>query len=77
MSTKVITRLNPPYDTGRVKIGLTYFPVQRHVPDGDMSRLQTALLTLAPGPRSLANVSPLEGVVVRFRGLVRAVRGLP
>lgn len=50
------TRSLPPYDTGKVKIGLTHIPRQQYRSDPDMERLQHALLSSAPGPRSV--VSP-------------------
>lgn len=63
----------PPYDTGKVQIGLLYIPRQRELPDADMSRLQTALLATAPGPRSLPHDMPFEAVVERIRNIVRAL----
>lgn len=52
------TRLHPPYDTGKVKIGLAYFPVQQGPLSADMFRLQTALL----GPRVSIRVTWFERV---------------
>lgn len=69
----VCVRSVPPFDTGKVKIGLMYIPRQVNHPDADMCRLQTALLATAPGPRSLPNVGPFEAAVERLRNLVRAL----
>ena len=52
-------RLVPPYDNGRVKIGLAYVHYQVWRPGSDMYRLQSALL----GPRSTIHVTWFE----RFR----------
>ena len=57
-------RLHPPYDTGKVRIGWCYFPVQRNLLDADMYRLQTALL----GPRSSIRTTALERLAYRLRG---------
>lgn len=46
---KVILREHPPYDTGKVRIGLAYFPTQPLYIDRDMYRVQSAFL----GPRSV------------------------
>ena len=36
--------MQTPYDTGKVKIGLTYEPPPRYDPDPDMERLQRSLI---------------------------------
>lgn len=49
-------RINPPYDTGKVKIGLLYIP-PAPVNDRHMDRVQTALLAPAP---SIVRANRLE-----------------
>lgn len=70
---RVPGRVTPPYDTGKVQIGLLYIPRQRELPDADMNRLQTVLLASAPGPRSLPHDTPFAAVVARIRNIVRAL----
>ncbi len=41
-------RVNPPYDTGKVKIGWAYTPRPPLYNDRDADRLQTALLNTTP-----------------------------
>lgn len=49
MSTKPVSvRSVPPYDTGRVRIGLTYVPRYRWQPDADDEFVQSALLGRGP-----------------------------
>ena len=43
-SGKSISRAHPPYDTGKVKIGLCYSPLSTWSPGRDAYRLQSALL---------------------------------
>jgi len=49
-STKPILRPTPPFDTGKVKIGLAYVPVQSWSPGRDAYRLQSALLASSGTP---------------------------
>lgn len=60
--SKPVLRLHPPYDTGRVKIGLAFAPVQQGPLDADMHLLQTALL----GPRSSIRTTLFERLVHRL-----------
>lgn len=46
----VSVRSVPPFDTGRVQIGLLYIPRYRWEPDSDDVLLQSALLTRGPRP---------------------------
>lgn len=48
-----IVRVSTPFDTGKVKVGLCYFPVQSWSPGRDMYTLQTALL----GSRSVVRLT--------------------
>ena len=53
-----MARSTVPYDTGKVQIGLLYFPKQSWSPSRDAFNLQTALLCTteqASIPRRLAN----------------------
>ena len=68
---KPAARSIPPYDTGKVRIGLVFFPVQRGPLCADMHRLQTALLR--PGSRSVAPVSRFDAVLYRFRNILNAL----
>ena len=55
-----MARSTVPYDTGKVQIGLLYFPKQSWSPSRDAFNLQTALLCSsteqASVPRRLANL---------------------
>ena len=64
--SKPVLRLHPPYDTGRVKIGLAFAPVQQGPLDADMHLLQTALL----GPRSSIRTTFFERLVHRLAALL-------
>lgn len=48
--SKPIQRLTPPFDTGKVKIGLAHVPVQSWSPGRDAYRLQSALLASSGTP---------------------------
>ena len=50
-----VGRSVPPYDTGKVKIGLAYVPTQPWSPSRDAYNLQTALLSRAPGRGPVAS----------------------
>lgn len=50
-----VGRPTPPYDTGKVKIGLTYVPAQPWSPSRDAYNLQTALLSRAEGRGPVAS----------------------
>ena len=50
-----VGRLTPPYDTGKVKIGLLYVPTQPWSPGRDSYDLQTALLSKARGRGPVAS----------------------
>jgi hypothetical protein len=58
-------RPTPPYDTGKVKIGLAYVPSQLWFPSRDAYNLQTALLSpvRGRGPRSIRLFAFLKGYV--------------
>jgi hypothetical protein len=60
-----VGRPTPPYDTGKVKIGLAYVPSQPWSPSRDAYNLQTALLSPARGrgPRSIRLFAFLKGFV--------------
>jgi hypothetical protein len=60
-----VGRSVPPYDTGKVKIGLAYVPAQPWSPSRDAYNLQTALLSPARGrgPRSIRLFAFLKGFV--------------
>ena len=60
--SKPVLRLRPPYDNGKVKIGLAFYPVQQGPLDADMHLLQTALL----GPRSSIRTTLFERLVHRL-----------
>lgn len=49
-----VSRPTPPYDTGKVKIGLAYVPAQPWSPSRDAYNLQTALLSRAEGRSPVA-----------------------
>ena len=68
---KPAARSIPPYDTGKVRIGLVFFPVQRGPLCEDMHRLQTALL--CSGSHSVAPVSRFDAVLYRFRNILTAL----
>ena len=59
-------RLVPPYDNGKVKIGLAYVLYQSWRPSRDMYDLQTALL----GPRSSIRTTWPERFVHRLSNLL-------
>lgn len=67
------TRLRTPYDTGKVKIGLLYTPRPRYPSDPDMERLQHALLSSAPGPRSVVSPTLPQLLVDWVRQIVRGL----
>lgn len=48
-SMSTVRRSVPPYDTGKVKIGLAYIPTQPWSPGRDSYDLQTALLSPVRG----------------------------
>ena len=60
-----VGRPTPPYDTGKVKIGLAYVPAQPWSPSRDAYNLQTALLSRARGrgPVSIRLFAFLKGFV--------------
>jgi hypothetical protein len=60
-----MSRPTPPYDTGKVKIGLAYVPAQPWSPSRDAYNLQTALLSRSPGrgPVSIRLFAFLKGFV--------------
>ena len=60
-----VRRSVPPYDTGKVKIGLAYVPSQPWSPSRDAYNLQTALLSPARGrgPVSTRLFAFLKGYV--------------
>lgn len=64
--SKPVLRLRPPYDNGKVKIGLAFYPVQQGPLDADMHLLQTALL----GPRSSVRTTLSERLVHRLSALL-------
>ena len=64
--SKPVLRLRPPYDNGKVKIGLAFYPVQQGPLDADMHLLQTALL----GPRSSIRITLSERLVHRLSALL-------
>ena len=51
----VLRRPTPPYDTGKVKIGLAYVPAQTWSPSRDAYNLQTALLSQSKGRGPIAS----------------------
>ena len=61
----LLPRPTPPYDTGKVKIGLAYSPAQPWSPSRDAYNLQTALLSPARGrgPVSIRLFAFLKGFV--------------
>jgi hypothetical protein len=60
-----MSRPTPPYDTGKVKIGIAYVPTQPWSPSRDAYNLQTALLSRARGrgPVSIRLFAFLKGFV--------------
>jgi hypothetical protein len=60
-----LQRPTPPYDTGKVKIGLCYIQTQPWSPSRDAYNLQTALLSPARGrgPVSIRLFAFLKGFV--------------
>jgi hypothetical protein len=58
-------RPTPPYDTGKVKIGLAYVPSQPWSPSRDAYNLQTALLSpvRGRGPKASFLFGFLKGYV--------------
>jgi len=60
-----VGRSVPPYDTGKVKIGLAYIPSQPWSPSRDAYNLQTALLSPARGrgPKATLLFGFLKGYV--------------
>jgi hypothetical protein len=60
-----VGRSVPPYDTGKVKIGLAYVPAQPWSPSRDAYNLQTALLSpvRGRGPVSTRLFAFLKGFV--------------
>jgi hypothetical protein len=60
-----VRRSVPPYNTGKVLIGLAYVPAQPWFPSRDAYNLQTALLSSARGrgPRSIRLFAFLRGFV--------------
>lgn len=60
----VVVRSVPPYDTGKVKIGLAYIPRQKSVSDPDLDWLQGVLLS---GSRSVVRGTWWEEAGRRFR----------
>lgn len=61
----LLPRPTPPYDTGKVKIGLLYVQTQPWSPSRDAYNLQTALLSPARGrgPVSIRLFAFLKGFV--------------
>jgi hypothetical protein len=61
----LLARPTPPYDTGKVKIGLLYVPAQPWSPSRDAYNLQTALLSRSRGrgPVSIRLFAFLKGFV--------------
>jgi hypothetical protein len=61
----LLSRPTPPYDTGKVKIGLAYVPAQPWSPSRDAYNLQTALLSRARGrgPVAIRLFAFLKGFV--------------
>lgn len=61
----VLRRPTPPYDTGKVKIGLAYVPAQPWTPSRDAYNLQSALLSRSAGrgPVSIRLFAFLKGFV--------------
>ena len=61
----LLPRPTPPYDTGKVKIGLLYVQTQPWSPSRDAYTLQTALLSRSPGrgPVSTRLFAFLKGFV--------------
>jgi hypothetical protein len=51
----LVGRSVPPYDTGKVKIGLAYVPAQPWSPSRDAYNLQTALLSQSKGRGPIAS----------------------
>ena len=45
----LVGRVTPPYDNGKVVIGLLYTPTQPWSPSRDAYAMQTALLSRSPG----------------------------
>jgi hypothetical protein len=60
-----VGRPTPPYDTGKVKIGLAYVPSQPWSPSRDAYNLQTALLSpvRGRGPKASFLFGFLKGYV--------------
>jgi len=50
-----VGRSVPPYDTGKVKIGLAYVPAQPWSPSRDAYNLQSALLSRSKGRGPIAS----------------------
>lgn len=50
-----VGRSVPPYDTGKVKIGLAYVPAQPWSPSRDAYNLQSALLSQSKGRGPIAS----------------------
>jgi hypothetical protein len=61
----VSPRPTPPYDTGKVKIGLCYTPPPNWSAGRDSCRLQSALLS-----RPLDRLTPKERLAAFFRSFV-------
>ena len=61
----LLPRPTPPYDTGKVKIGMCYIQTQPWSPSRDAYNLQTALLSRSPGrgPVSIRLFAFLKGFV--------------
>lgn len=51
----LLTRVTPPYDTGKVKIGLLYVPPPNWSASRDSFNLQTALLSRSVGRGPIAS----------------------
>ena len=51
----LVGRSVPPYDTGKVKIGLAYVPAQPWSPSRDAYNLQSALLSQSKGRGPIAS----------------------
>ena len=60
-----LARPTPPYDTGRVKIGICYDPPVKWSASRDSYNLQTALL-----PRSAVRATTTERLLTFFRSFV-------
>ena len=64
-TNRPVARSTPPYDTGKVQIGIAYVPAQPWSPSRDAYNLQTALLSRARGrgPVSIRLFAFLKGFV--------------